>query len=349
MTGLPSTAFRRFLTPFAALSVVLATHPVWADVPISDNARSHFTAGVSYLQDPDGARYEDAYREFKAAYAESPSWKILGNIGLTAMKLERDGEAIEAYREYLRQGGKEIEADERAQIQRDHDTLAAGLVSAVVDSTPAGATVTDERIPVRGDRVVNSYGAATAPLRLGLRAGHHRIVASQPGYTDDVWEFEAKPGEQLSHSFHLQAPTPQAAPTGAVPVAPLPSPNGVAPSTDSAHTSRPVPASVYVGLAATVAFAAGGSVVGVLASSKRSDFNKANDGSNPSHAQDLRDSGTKLNLVADVLFGGAVVGAAVTSVLYFTRPTQSTSSAGVRAVYPLADSHGGGLYLLTAF
>ncbi|HKY36226.1 MAG TPA: hypothetical protein VJN18_09825, partial [Polyangiaceae bacterium] len=44
-----------------------------ADVVISDKARAHFTAGVSLLQDPDGARHEEAYREFQAAYADSPS------------------------------------------------------------------------------------------------------------------------------------------------------------------------------------------------------------------------------------------------------------------------------------
>ena len=72
--------------------------PVLAqDVPISDEARAHFTTGVNLLQDPDGARYEEAYREFKEAYAESPSWKILGNLGICAMKLERDSEAISAF------------------------------------------------------------------------------------------------------------------------------------------------------------------------------------------------------------------------------------------------------------
>ena len=45
-----------------------------AEVVISDDARAHFSAGVNFLQDPDGARYEDAYREFKVAYAASPSW-----------------------------------------------------------------------------------------------------------------------------------------------------------------------------------------------------------------------------------------------------------------------------------
>jgi len=40
-----------------------------ADAPITDEARTHFSAGVNLLRDPDGARYEEAYREFKAAYA----------------------------------------------------------------------------------------------------------------------------------------------------------------------------------------------------------------------------------------------------------------------------------------
>src|SRR6476661_7390454 len=64
---------------------------------ISAEARSHFEAGVSLLQDPDGARYEEAYREFTAAYQLSKSPRVLGNVGLCAMKLERDAEAIDAY------------------------------------------------------------------------------------------------------------------------------------------------------------------------------------------------------------------------------------------------------------
>src|SRR5262245_22280826 len=98
-----------------------------ADVTITEEARAHFSAGVSFLQYPDGARYEDAYREFSAAYAASPSWKILGNLGLSAMKLERDGEAIDAFAKYLSQGGKDIDRDERAQVERDLKTLQAGV------------------------------------------------------------------------------------------------------------------------------------------------------------------------------------------------------------------------------
>src|SRR5690606_41982881 len=71
----------------------------------------------------DGARYEDAYREFKVAYAECASWKILGNLGLASMKLERDGEAIEAIQGYL-DGGKdnidEVEDRKSTRLNSSH-------------------------------------------------------------------------------------------------------------------------------------------------------------------------------------------------------------------------------------
>src|SRR5215475_15565235 len=106
----------RALFGSSALALVLLSSGAHAqDVQITDSARQHFKTGVAYLKDPDGARYEEAYREFKAAYADSPSWKILGNLGITAMKLERDGEAIEAFEKYLASGGNQIELAERSQ------------------------------------------------------------------------------------------------------------------------------------------------------------------------------------------------------------------------------------------
>jgi hypothetical protein len=91
------------------------------------------------MQDPDGARYEEAYREFKTAYASSPSWKILGNLGICAMKLERDGEAIEAFDKYLTQGGADVDGAERGQFERDLQTLRTGVVMVTLQSVPTGA------------------------------------------------------------------------------------------------------------------------------------------------------------------------------------------------------------------
>src|SRR5262249_3168840 len=134
-----------------ALVLALAIPSAHAqEVQVSDSARQHFKTGVAYLKDPDGARYEEAYREFKAAYADSPSWKILGNPGITAMKLERDGEAIEAFEKYLKEGGQQIEAPERAQMESDLLTTKAGVVNISITVSPAGAAIADERQPLTG-------------------------------------------------------------------------------------------------------------------------------------------------------------------------------------------------------
>ena len=104
-----------------------------ADVKVSDEARRQFRAGVQLMEDPGGPRWEEAYRAFKAAFRASPSPKILGNLGLCAMKLERDGEAIAAYKRYLAEVGAvapaerkvvaaDLDVDRVAQRRHAHDS-----------------------------------------------------------------------------------------------------------------------------------------------------------------------------------------------------------------------------------
>jgi hypothetical protein len=78
-----------------------------ADAPrLSANALKHFNAGIAYADDPSGPKWEEAYREFLAAYADTPSWILKNNIGLCALNLERDDEAIAAFKIYLEHGGE---------------------------------------------------------------------------------------------------------------------------------------------------------------------------------------------------------------------------------------------------
>jgi hypothetical protein len=175
-----------------------------ADEAINEDARKHFAAGVALLQDPDGARYEDAYREFEAAYAASLSPKILGNIGYCALKLERDGEAISAYTRYL-QEVPDIDAAESAQIARDVATLGAGLVRVSLSVDASDATIVERRLPVRGESVTNLYGPVNGSIEIGIRPGHHVVEAKAHGDELEPWEFEAKPGAALTHVFARKA------------------------------------------------------------------------------------------------------------------------------------------------
>ncbi len=175
-----------------------------APVKVSETASRHFSQGVRYLTSQDPERYEKAYREFKAAYADSPSWKILGNLGIVAHELERDGEAIDAFEAYLARGGKELSSDERKQFKEDLEVTQAGVATVALEVNEHGVWILDERLPETGAPIVNRYGPTDGTLELRVRAGHHRIRAERNGYESDVWEFSNAPGESASHSFDLR-------------------------------------------------------------------------------------------------------------------------------------------------
>ncbi len=263
---------RRFERALCVLAFALASSgALAADQPISEAAKQHFVAGVNLLRDPEGARYEEAYREFKTAYAATPSYKILGNIGLCAMKLERDGEAIDAYSKYLEQAA-DLTAAEKKQIVTDLSTLKSGVVRAVVTVSVEGAMLTDVRVTSKGERITNQYGPVTGTLDLGMRPGHHLVTAKASGVDDQTWEFDVSPGGKEAHTFTMKSASSGVAPS-VTPVAPPPTTAAVPPPPPpvSAPTEkvRPTPTGVYVGYGVTGVLVVGGAVTGVLALGKK--------------------------------------------------------------------------------
>jgi hypothetical protein len=201
-------------TTIVALATLLVASNALADEPtapaakanpagISDEAKTHFAAGLALLQDPEGEKVEEAYREFRAAYDLSGSPKILGNMGFCAMRLERDGEAIEAYARYLREV-PDIDADERAQIVRDLQTLTIGVARLGIQTDKPAVRLIDVRIPVRGQPVTNTYGPVDGKLEVGVRPGHHTITAKLADHEDAVWEFDAFAGSRDRFSFMMR-------------------------------------------------------------------------------------------------------------------------------------------------
>lgn len=191
--------------PSAPSPAAPAPAPTPSAPAISEQAKQHFNAGVALLQDPEGEKVEEAYRQFKTAYELSGSPKILGNMGFCAMRLERDGEAVDAYSRYLREV-KDIDPEEHAQIVRDLQTLTVGITRLTLEVNVPGATIIDERVPVRGAHVTNAYGPVKTKLDIGVRPGHHIFTAKVAGREDAVWEVEAYAGGKEQHSFVLREP-----------------------------------------------------------------------------------------------------------------------------------------------
>ena len=130
------------LAPALVLAVTLAATPAFGDDAIPEEAKLYFKNGVELIQ-AQPPNYQDAYYQFKLAWEKSKSWKVLSNWGLCALKLERDGEAIWAYTEYLRQ--KDVDPDERKELERDLLLLNGNAESLTLSSDVADLEIVDSR------------------------------------------------------------------------------------------------------------------------------------------------------------------------------------------------------------
>jgi phage gp36-like protein len=308
------------------------------NVKVTESARQHFQAGVAYLEEPTGAKYEEAYREFHAAYAESPSYKILNNIALCALYLERDGEAIDAYERYLAAAPKnEIPADKRAQIDSDLKRLKAGLVRLKLKVSPASATLIDERLAVQGNNLVNRYSVSNGELTLGIHPGTHRFTVNADGYAAQTWEVDAGPGSKQEREVTLVAVGGAAATA----VQDASASRSAEPATTSnrdvtapAQTKKEKSyTAAYVSAAVTGVFVASATVTGLLALSKKGkleDLNEAQE--DHAAAVDARKDAKRFALFCDISLGAAVLAAGATTYFYFTAPTKERPVAASRAV-----------------
>jgi hypothetical protein len=285
-----------------ALAVLVATQAVADEPSVSPEARKLFKTGVALLRERTGPKYEEAYRAFKAAYRVSPSPKILGNLGLCAMMLERDGEAIAAYRRYLDEVG-DIADDERKEIERELALLEASAVALSLDVSPVGeAVVIDERRPVKGLPVINRYELNGERLSLRIRAGLHHLRVERDGYVTHSLDVVAEPGQLLQERVTLE-PEPEPTPT--------PEPPG-------SVWEEPA---VIAGLTITGTLAVAMGVTMGIAFSTHDAYEDARAADDGARGDELRDRGQALNIASDVLLGAAAASALVTLGLVLFLPT----------------------------
>lgn len=274
-------------------------------------ARLHFKNGVSLLQE-NPPNYQDAYHQFQLALEKSGgSWKVRGNLGFCALKLERDGEALRHYRQYLSAGGDAIDPEEREDIESELLLLKGNLATVSLTASEPDAQINVER---SGSSVpVQPYALEEGKTELGLRAGAFTITATN-GSEKRVWEPVLTPGQSVEHHFDF-APVEKG-------------PEGASPPSDS--DARP-PASEQEprkgGQLRTVGYATagvgllalgGGAITGLLSQNKEEQakegcLNKVCPSSNASE----RDSAESLATTANVLFiaGGVLAATGVTLVI----------------------------------
>jgi hypothetical protein len=331
----------------AALAVFGTALPASAQETISEEAKLYFRNGVELIQSSP-PNYQDAYYQFKLAYEKSKSWKVLGNLGLCSFKLERDGEALEAYQAYLKSGGNEIDPEERKQLERDvlvitGNSAAVNLVSSVPDA---------EVIDVRAGTSVppQTYKFQGTSLALRLRAGSHTLTATSPDGKQQRWEVQLSPGKTIEHQFVFDSGAPAVAP----PPAAVPPPGDQPPPADSSGGGGGLRTVGFVTLGVGGAALIGGVVTGLMAKGKEDDATSQCDGKVcPTAAEKDFDSASSLAGVSTVLYiGGGVLAAAGLGLVVFgggSNEAPAAAQAPRLELSPYVGKNGAGFFATGAF
>jgi len=109
------------------------------DKKVDPEVQKHFDLGNQLYEEN---RYGDALIEYDEAYRRSKNYKILFNRGQCLVMLRREPEAIEAFEQYLKDGGEEIASDRRTQVDQDLAKLRLRLGSIVLEGAPSDCEVT---------------------------------------------------------------------------------------------------------------------------------------------------------------------------------------------------------------
>jgi len=305
-------------------------------------------AGAAFYNDPSGRKCEEAYREFSKAYELSGSLNALKGMGVCALELERDGEAIEYLTKFLA-GKKELAGEEKAQVEADIAALNSAVAWITLSANQDGVKLTDVRTPTKGFPIRNRYEVGTAPVRLGIHPGSHSFEARTASGETQSWNIDVSNGSTLDHAFEFGGTTAVA------PVAPPPA-GGPTPAQPPGQPdevvdddNRPIPTTVYIFGGLTVALAVPTVIFMASASGARSDFDDQNGSASAAELDDLRGDVTTMNLVADIFLGATVASAAATAIFYFTRPTVESQTGGYWTVAPAVSRDGGGAAVFGAF
>jgi hypothetical protein len=244
-------------------------------------AKVHFERG---LQLYDEGAYDGARVEFERAYASSPTYKILYNLGLVQKQQSDYVGALRNFEAYLTEGGSNVPQVRRDELAREIPALKARIGTVTVTTNVPDADVAVDDVPV-----------GKSPLKepVLVNPGRRKISATKKGRNPATKMVEIAGSDQKSVALDL----PDARTLVVV------------------TRTRRVP---WVGWIATGALAAGAGVMGYLAISSSSDLKdmRAQPKAQADELESKASQGKTFSIIADLCGVGAVIAGGVS--LYLT-------------------------------
>jgi hypothetical protein len=244
---------------FAAAAQFAYAAPLYAADPEVE-ARERFDLAVKLY---DEGNYDAALVEFQRAAALRPSYKLFYNMGQVRVALDDPAAALEAYRQYLEQGGDKIPAARRAQVQTEMKRLEQRVARVTVETDVPGAEVSIDDVPM---------GKTPLAGPLLVNAGSRRVQVRHPGHASQSRVVSLAGAVQERVRFTLVGRAEETAPV--LPArTPVPTPHAPSGAPENGERSG-----LWIGWAVTGALAAGAAVTGVMALSKNSDLEDRRNG-----------------------------------------------------------------------
>jgi uncharacterized membrane protein len=157
-------------------------------------ARSHFDRGVTFYDEGD---FSAALVEFRRAYALSPTWQVLFNVGQSCFQMHDYAGALVTLRRFVDQGGERIPSERRSMVDQELTDLANRVGHVVVRSNLEGSTVTVD------DALV---GSTPLPEPLLVSVGIRKIAVVHDGARQEQ-EVSVAAGETVDVRLDYAAPS----------------------------------------------------------------------------------------------------------------------------------------------
>jgi PEGA domain len=260
-----------------------------------DEARQRFQRGVELYKE---GSFDAALAEFNKAYELAPNYRVLFNLAQVQNERHDYVSALQDFQKYLDQGGTEISADRRDQVNKEITALKSRVAELTITADVDGAEV-----------LVDGVSSGTLPLSepVLVSAGVRQLQVKKAGYETSTRTETIAGGDNARFDFKLQAiPSASATPTVATTPPVFSQTDGSGPTETADHSSN-VP--FWVTLASTTLLAGGAVTFGVLTNSANSrlDHELNSFPASQSGINDARSTLKRDALITDVLTGTAVV------------------------------------------
>ena len=264
--------------------------------------RSHFDRGVEYVEDGD---LRGALIEFKRAYAISPNYRVLYNLGQVCNELREYTEAQRYLQRYLTDGAGEVEPARKREVEATLAKLNGRIANLVIATNLQGAELYVDNVSVGksplSEPIRVSVGTRIVSATISGRPRVSQVVEAAGGDTLAVrLEFTANAHDDVQHPAQRSS------------------------AQSGAKSSGTGPA-LWLGIG-TGALAVGAGVMAYLANQDASKYHDAVERKTTKRELDELDkrASTKA-LVTDILLGATVIAAATTLVFVLQSDDDNTS------------------------